>query len=292
VKALVSLDGVIVDAADARISVFDRGFLYGDSVFEVLRTYGGGPFALIEHLERLARSAERALIPLPISVAEFAREVSELIAAAGHAETYLRIILSRGTGRELGLSPGLGTQPLRVIMALALPPQRPELYERGIGVITFPTQRVSDSTPAAGAKVSNYLIAVLATRAAELAGAEESIVLDRDGRMVEGSTSNVFFVKDGVLVTPPEASGILVGITREKLLGLAAEWGVPVEQRSFFPAELIAADEAFITSSIREVAPVVRVDGQVVATGRPGPLTLRFLEGFRALAAAESKRPG
>ncbi|HEY3498692.1 MAG TPA: aminotransferase class IV [Polyangiaceae bacterium] len=288
-NAWVSLDGAIVPAAEARISVFDRGFLYGDSVFEVLRTYRGVPFALREHLERLSRSADRALIPLPISVQAFEREVGELLSVAKFPETYLRIVLSRGTGTELGLSPGLGTKPLRVVMALELPAQRAAMYERGISVITFQTQRVADSTPASGAKVSNYLIAVLATRAAEQSGAEESLVLDRAGRVAEGSTSNVFFVKDGVLVTPPEEAGILLGITRDKLLGLAAEWGVPVELRSFLPAELLGADEAFITSSIREVAPVVRVDGQTIGSGKPGALTLRFLQGFRALANAGAK---
>lgn len=284
----VSLDGVVMPGAEARVSVFDRGFLYGDSVFEVLRTYRGAPFALREHLERLFRSADRALIPQPISLDAFEQEVRELIAAAKFPETYLRIVLSRGTGKELGLSPGLGTKPLRVVMALELPAQRASLYERGIAVITYPTQRVADSTPASGAKVSNYLIAVLAMRAAEQAGAEESLVLDREGRVVEGSTSNVFLVKNGVLVTPPEESGILLGITRDKLLGLAKAWRIRVELRPFFPAELFAADEAFITSSVREVAPVVRADGHTIGSGQPGAVTLRFLQGFRDLANGDS----
>jgi branched-chain amino acid aminotransferase len=264
--------------------VFDRGFLYGDSVFEVFRTYGGVPFGFAEHMARLARSAEKALIPLPVSVADFSNEVREALRASGNPESYVRVILSRGTGAELGLSPKLGRKPLRAILVMDLPAPRADMYERGIDVITFPTQRVADATPAAGAKVSNYLIAVLAAHAAEQAGAEESLVLDREGRVCEGGTSNVFFVKAGRLVTPPEESGILLGITREKLLGLAAAWGVPVDLRSFLPEELYAADEAFITSSIREVAPVVHVDGRTIGPGRPGALTLRFLAGIRALA--------
>jgi len=177
-------------------------------------------------------------------------------------------------------------------MVMDLPPLRQSMYEAGIAVITFRTQRVADSTPASGAKVSNYLIAVLATRAAEQAGAEESLVLDREGQVVEGSTSNIFLVKQGRLITPPEEAGILLGITRDKLLGLAAEWGVPVELRSFPPQELYTADEAFITSSIREVAPVVSADGQAIGTGRPGQLTLRFLQGFRAVANAGAEPSG
>jgi branched-chain amino acid aminotransferase len=289
---LVSLDGAIVPAAAAKVSVFDRGFLYGDSVFEVLRTYGGVPFGLSEHLERLAKSAERTLIPLPISLEAFAREVGDVLEAAKNPESYIRIVLSRGTGSELGLSPALGQKPLRVVMVMELPAQRPAMYERGIAVITYPTQRVADATPASGAKVSNYLIAVLGARAAEQAGAEESLVLDREGRVCEGSTSNIFFVKHGVLVTPPEDAGILCGITRDKVLGLARASGVPVEQRSFFPDELCAADEAFITSSVREVAPVVRVDGHPIGSGQPGELTLRFLRDFRKLANAAAKPPG
>lgn len=283
---LVSLDGSIVAAEDARVSVFDRGFLYGDSVFEALRTYGGVPFALTEHLERLARSAKRALIEMPVSIQQFREEIEAALRAANNTESYLRLLLTRGRGSALGLDPSLARAPLRVVLVMELSPLPVSMYEHGVGVITFRTQRVADSTPASGAKLSNYMVAVLAMDQVHRAGAEEALVLDAKGRVVEGTTSNIFFVKNGVLVTPPEEAGILMGITREKILGLAAQSGVHVEQKFFFPNELVAADEAFISSSIREIAPVVTVDGATVGEGRPGSVTLNLLTALRELARA------
>jgi branched-chain amino acid aminotransferase len=282
--SLVSLDGAIVLAEDARVSVFDRGFLYGDSVFEALRTYGGVPFALVEHLERLERSAARALIPMPVSLGTFRAEIHAALAASKNRESYLRLLVTRGRGSSLGLAPSLAQVPLRVVIVMELVPLPEAMYEHGVGVVTFKTQRVADSTPAAGAKLSNYMVAVLAMEEVRRAGAEEALVLDAAGRVVEGTTSNVFFVKDGVLVTPPEEAGILMGITRAKILEIARRENIPVKEQSFFPKELVAADEAFISSSIREIAPVVTVDGVPIGTGRPGALTLTLLKALREVA--------
>jgi len=284
--SLVSLDGKIVPAEDARVSVFDRGFLYGDSVFEALRTYGGVPFALTEHLERLQKSAERALIEMPVSLETFRAEIDATLSAAKNGESYLRLLLTRGRGTSLGLDPALARTPLRVVLVMELSPLPSSLYEHGVGVVTFKTQRVADNTPASGAKLSNYMVAVLAMDAVKRAGAEEALVLDQQGRVVEGTTSNVFFVKNGVLVTPPEASGILMGITRAKILELCRREAIRIEEKSFFPKELFEADEVFISSSIREIAPVVTVDGRPIGDGRPGAVTLALLNALRELAAA------
>jgi len=284
--SLVSLDGTIVAPEDARVSVFDRGFLYGDSVFEALRTYGGVPFALTEHLERLERSAKRALIEMPVPLETFRAEVSAVLAAAKNKESYLRLLLTRGQGTALGLDPSLARAPLRVVIVMAHKPLPASMYVRGVGVVTFKTQRVADSTPASGAKLSNYMVAVLAMEEVRRAGAEEALVLDAAGRVVEGTTSNVFFVKNGTLVTPPEGSGILMGITREKILVLAQRDRIPLAEKSFFPNELLAADEVFISSSIREIAPVVTVDGRAIGNGKPGPVTLKLLAALRELAAS------
>lgn len=281
---LVSMDGNIVGAEDARVSVFDRGFLYGDSVFEALRTYDGVPFALTEHLERLGRSAQRALITLPVPLDVFRAEIHAALAAAKNPESYIRLLITRGRGSALGLDPSLARKPLRVALVMELTPLPAAMYERGVGVVTFRSQRVADSTPASGAKLSNYMVAVLAMAEVHRAGAEEAIVLDAEGRVVEGTTSNVFYVKDGVLVTPPEEAGILLGITRDKVLSLARHAGVTVQEKMFFPKELASADEVFISSSIREIAPVVTVDGKPVAKGKPGPVTLKLLDALRALA--------
>jgi branched-chain amino acid aminotransferase len=280
-KAIVSIDGRIQPAEQATVSVLDRGFLYGDSVFEVLRTYGRVPFGMEEHLARLARSAERTLIRLPVGLPELQSEIEAALAAGSYAESLVRIMISRGTAGTLGLDPSLARGALRVILVAELHELPATLYADGAKVITYPTLRIADATTGAGAKIANYLVAVLAMAQAKERGAEEALVLNGDGLVAEGCTSNVFLVKGGVLVTPPESMGILLGITREHVLALARELGIPTEERPFSPAELARADEAFITSSIREVVPVVRVDDAVVASGKPGPVTGRLIAAFR-----------
>jgi branched-chain amino acid aminotransferase len=279
---LVSLDGRIVPPEAAQVSVFDRGFLYGDSVFEVLRTYGGVLFGFEEHLARLARSARLALIDFS-DIALLRREILAVVSATGNAETYLRIVVTRGTGKALGLDPALAVAPQRVVIATDVPVMPREMYERGIAVITYRTQRVSEGTSAAGAKLGNYLLSILATHEAHARGAEEALILDARGQVVEGTTSNVFLVRDGALVTPPDEAGLLAGITRGKVLELAREMGLPVAMRTFAPSELASADEVFITSSIRELVPVIAFDGVPAGQGRPGVLTRRLLDAYRAL---------
>jgi branched-chain amino acid aminotransferase len=278
---LVAIDGQHVQPESACISVFDRGFLYGDSVFEVLRTYGGRPFALASHLERLARSAGRVFIELPVTLDELAREIEGAIRASGNGEAYVRIMLTRGVGDTLGLDPGLAHRPTRVIFVSELVSPPAIAYEQGIAVISYRGQRVTDASEAAGAKVGNYLLAVLANRAARQAGALEALIVDAHGRIVEGATSNVFAVLGGRLITPPESDGILAGITRQHLLRVAAELSIPASEQSLELAQAERADELFISSSIRELLPVVALDGQPIGAGVPGPLTRRLLEAFR-----------
>lgn len=312
---LVSIDGVIHRPEEAKVSVYDRGFLYGDSVFETIRTYGGEPFALEEHLARLERSAERIAIALPIPRDALAREVRALIraamapegsgAAGGPAgaagstgtadpaaplERYIRVMLTRGSG-PLGLDPALAGAPLRVILVEPLKPLAGALYRGGISVVTTRTQRAGDAAP--GAKISNYLESLLALREARAAGAHEALILDPSGHVVEGTTSNVFLVErrppahEGaeeaghLLITPPKEAGILVGITRANVIDVAGELGIPVCCEPVTMARLLAAEEAFITSSLREVVPVVRVDGHSIGAGVPGPKTRALHVAFR-----------
>lgn len=281
--SLVLIDGRPMPPDEAKVSVFDRGFLYGDSVFEALRTYGGRPFALDRHLARLAASAARVFIDLPVSLAQIGREVESAIVGAGNAESYIRLTITRGVGEALGLDPGLSRHALRVVIVTPLKSPSAETYRDGVGVITHRTERVTDHSAAAGAKVGNYLVAVLASREARLAGAAEALIVDGRGNVVEGSTSNVFAVLgDGTLVTPPESDGILLGITRESVLAVAAELGIPVALQSLPLDVLKAAAEVFFCSSIRELVPVVSVDGTPIGAGKPGPTTLRLLTAFRA----------
>lgn len=275
---LASIDGTIVRPEDAQVSVYDRGFLYGDSVFETVRTYGGEPYALAEHMARLARSAERVGIVMPVSPADFAMEVRLAVRAARNPESYARAMLTRGSG-PVGLDPALAAAPLRVILVEPLVPPPASAYRDGVKVITVRTARPADA--AHGAKVGNYLASLLALQQALAAGAHEALILDAAGHVVEGTTSNVFVARGGALVTPPDDAGILPGITRAHLLEVAAEMGCAVRFALLSPADLASADEVFITSSLREIIPVVRVDEQLIAGGRPGPITRALHAAFR-----------
>lgn len=274
------LDGRLLAEDAARISVFDRGFLYGDSVFETVRTYHGRPYAFDEHLARLEWSARRVFIELPVARDVLEREVSETLAAAGNPESMIRMMVTRGRG-ELGLDPDLAIEPTRVVIVAPLKVPPPEAYERGIGVVTFRTQRLADATDAAGAKIANYLVAVLATREARSKGALEALIVDAHGFVVEGTSSNVFAVKDRRLLTPPEELGILPGITRGRVLAIARELGIEVELRALGTDELCRSDELFICSTLREIVPVVRVDATPIGTGSPGVVTRAIHGEFR-----------
>jgi branched-chain amino acid aminotransferase len=281
VTSLVLIDGRPMPPDAAKVSVFDRGFLYGDSVFEALRTYGGKPFALDRHLARLAASAARVFIELPVSLEQIGREVESAIVGAGNAESYVRLTVTRGVGEAMGLDPGLSRHALRVVIVTPLKSPPPETYRDGVSVITHRTERVTDHSAAAGAKVGNYLMAVLANREARLANAAEALIVDGRGCVVEGATSNLFVVlNDGTLVTPPESDGILLGITRETVLAVAAELGVSIRLESL-PLEVVkSAAEVFVSSSIRELVPVISIDGTKIGDGKPGPTTLRLLAAF------------
>ncbi len=280
-SSTVMIDGRIVPAERAVISVFDRGFLYGDSVFETLRTYGGVPFALREHLARLQRSAERVFITLPVSPGILGEELLRAVQTQGSPECYVRLSVTRGVGLSLGLDPGLAQRPSRVVIVTALSPLPDRMYAQGIAAITYRADRPGESVGASDAKIGNYLVAVLAMRAAHARGANEALVEDANGRILEGATSNVFAVFGSTLVTAPDTTDILPGITRAHTLRLAQALGIAVELRPLPKAELTAADEVFICSSIRELLPVVRIDERAVGPGVPGPVTQLLLRAFR-----------
>jgi branched-chain amino acid aminotransferase len=281
-RGLVLLDGEACPPSEAKVSVFDRGFLYGDSVFESLRTYAGRPFALVAHLERLERSAGLAAMRLPLSLGDLGREIERGLALAGFEESFVRVMVTRGQGAALGLDPALAEQPLRVILILPLHPLPAEKYEQGIKAITYRTQRISDGIGAEGAKLGNYLLAVLASAAARRADAEEALIVDSVERVLEGATSNVFAVRAGRLLTPPLSAAILPGITRAVVLDVARRLGLACDERELGVGELASCDELFVSSSIRELVPIVRLDESVIGEGVPGPLFRRLLVAFRA----------
>jgi branched-chain amino acid aminotransferase len=286
---VVFIDGKSVPPEEARISVYDRGFLYGDSVFETIRTYGGELFALDEHLIRLEDSAEKMRFDLGVPRDIIAGETRQAVAqAACENETYARVMITRGTG-PLGLDTALAEGPCRVVLVqdLQMPPTTH--YRDGISALCVETVRASDA--AHSAKIGNYLASALALRTARAAGAAEALVVNRDGLVVEGTTSNVFAVKEGKLITPPLEIGILAGITRAKVIRCAEALGIDVAYETMSPQALSAVDELFLTSSIREVLPIVKVDSALIGDGQPGEITRKLHRQFRKLVGLDGTLP-
>ncbi len=286
-RGKVYLAGRVVDAAEATISVFDRGFLYGDSVYETLRVYSGVPFAFDLHLDRLYSSGERIGFALPWTRHELRTAVGLTLERANLNHAYLRIIATRGSG-AIGLDPALAVEPQLVVMVLELKPIADEEYTRGRKALLVSVQRNLRAALDPQAKTGNYMNNVLAEREAKLAGADEAIMLDREGRVAEASSANVFALVDGVWCTPPLAVGILGGITRGIVLELCRRERILGEERVLWPQDLRRAPELFVCSSLREVMPVVMLDGEPVGDGRVGAATRRLLDLYRQEVRAET----
>ena len=277
----VFIDGTITDAAEARVSVFDRGFLYGDSVYEVVRTSGGVPVDLGPHLDRLAASG--AALRLAVPEAAVVRDaVRATLAAAGNPESYVRVIVSRGAG-EIGLDPALADGPRLIVIVKPLPVPPEALYRDGAHVVIVEVERTSRRALDPAVKSGNYLNNILALDEARRRGAYEALLCDARGRVAEGSTCNVFAVRGGVLSTPSLEVGVLAGITRMRTLELARADGLAVIEGELWPDELRAADEIFLTSSIRGVMPVGRIDDRPIPIG---PVTRRLMARYAAHLAA------
>jgi len=278
--ALVNLNGAIVPPDRAFISVFDRGFLYGDSIYEVCRTYRGKLFELGAHLERLESSAERIGLTLPLPAAALGRQMQHTLEMAELPdEAYVRLIVTRGSG-EIALDPGAAVDPAFVIIVKPLTPPARELVEKGCKVALVGVRRNPKQALDPAAKTGNYLNSVLAMGEARKANAQEAILLGLDGGVTEGASSNIFLAKGGVLITPSLEVGILAGVTRRIVLELARALKIPTQERRVDPAELENADEAFLASSIREVMPIAHVGDTQLPS--PGPLTLKLQKAFRA----------
>jgi branched-chain amino acid aminotransferase len=281
--SFASINGSITPAAEARVSVLDNGFTFGDAVYETLRTYGGRPFELGRHLRRLRASAGRLGFAIPADDAELERRLADLLERAGNPESYIRMIVSRGVG-DISYNFERVSAPTVVLVVKPLEPYPASLFERGLDVAVVSVRRNSPHALDPAIKSCNLLNNVLAVREAQGRKADEAILLNERGEVAEGASTNVFVVKGGALRTPPLAAGILAGITREVLLGLFAEMKVAVDDRPLPLAELLSADEAFLTGTVREVMPIRSIDGQPVGSGGPGAVTRRVMEAFRAYA--------
>lgn len=281
----VNIGGEIVDPADAKISIFDRGFLYGDSVFETMRVYDSVPFAFTEHLERLFRSGERIGFELPWEINFVRDQCLDTLKAAGLSEAYLRLIATRGGG-TMGLDPSLASDPQLIVLALSLPPLPPELYEKGRSAALVGVRRNLKKAIDPQAKTGNYINSVMAQNEARQKGAGEAIMLDNEGRVAEGSSANVFALVDGTWCTPPLDVGILGGITRSTILRIMASAKIRVDVRVLWPDELKKASEIFLCSSVREMIPIVKLDEQSVGAGEVG----KGYQDIRALYHREVNR--
>lgn len=295
---VVNLNGTLVPPDQAKISVFDRGFLYGDSVYEVIRTYRRRLFELELHLSRLRRSARRLALPLPWDEDRSRREILRTLSATGEAasdpdaapwnvgEVSLRVIMTRGAG-ELGLDPALAADPVAIVISGPLRGPAHRSYREGVACrivgVRHDAPEAADTTAKTGAHLSN----VLAVAEARRAGAHEALLLDRDGLVTEGASSNVFAVREGRLETPPLAIGILEGVTRGIVMALARAEGIEVREAPLRPEALAVAEELFITSTAREILPVTSLDGVAVGSGRVGEMTTRLHGFFRARADRE-----
>lgn len=275
----VYLDGAFVDKADAKISVFDHGLLYGDGIFEGIRLYKKCVFRLDAHLERLEFSARALLLDLPMSRVEISDVVCEACRINGLEDGYIRLIVTRGVG-DLGLSPSSCPGPSVIVIADSIVLYPPEIYEKGLAIITVPTRRMSPAALDPGIKSLNYLNNVLAKIEAAQHGALEAIMLNDQGYVAECTGDNIFLVSKGRIMTPDPASGALRGITRQVMFELAEELGLPLEERNLTRYDVWNSDECFLTGTAAEVVPVVKVDGREIGDARPGQVTKRFLDAF------------
>lgn len=284
IKVYLSTAGRPVDPEEATVSVFDRGFLYGDSVYETLRTSGGRFVEMGRHLGRLRRSADGIGLDVGFDDAAICEAARATVAATGAPDAYLRIVVTRGVG-ELLLDPRRAGAPLLVIIAKDLKVPAAEAYERGIAARIVDVRKVSRRSLDPTLKTGNYLNSILALRQAIESDAEDAIMLSLDGAVAEGATSNVFVIAGGRLRTPSLQTGLLSGITRTTVLELAAELGIPAEEATIWPDEARAADEVFLSSSVRGLMPVTTLDGARVGDGGMGPVTRRLHERYQAYLA-------
>ncbi len=285
----IFLDGKFVDEADAKVSVFDHGLLYGDGVFEGIRLYAGNVFRLEEHLERLEYSAKAILLTLPMTRSELRDATCETCRVNGLRDAYIRLVVTRGVG-DLGLAPWSCPKPTVFIIAgkISIYPQ--EYYDNGLAIVTVPTRRIGPAALPPTVKSLNYLNNILGKIEARQAGALEAIMLNDQGHVAECTADNVFIVHKGELFTPSASHGALKGITRGAILDIAAELGLPIREAALTRYDLWCADECFLTGTGAEVIPVVKLDGREIGTGKPGPITARILAAFRRRASAEGTR--
>lgn len=279
----VFIDGQLLPKEDARVSVFDHGLLYGDGVFEGIRFYNGRVFRCEEHMDRLFDSAKAILLTPPMSKEETAQAMLDTIRANDLRDGYVRLVLTRGEG-SLGLSPFLCPKASIIIIAAGIQLYKKECYENGLIVVTCGTRRNSPAALSPAVKSLNYLNNVMAKVEALQAGGDEGLMLNNEGYVAECTGDNVFTVKRGVIYTPPVSAGSLDGITRQVVIQIAKEMGIPLIEQNMTRYDIYTADEFFLTGTAAEVIPAVELDKRAIGDGKPGPITKRLIARFHEVA--------
>jgi branched-chain amino acid aminotransferase len=272
---IINLNGQIVPKGDAKISIFDHGFLYGASIYETFRTYGGKPFLLNQHLARLEHSAQGLQLKLPLTLEQLKLEILKTLNAASYPEAVIRLIVTRGEG-GIGYASELCGTPAYIVLIYTLEPPAKELYERGVEVAIVSARRNLPESLDPTVKSGNLLNQMLAWNEAHSRDAYEALLLNYRGELTEGTMCNIFLVKNQILKTPASECGILLGLTRQLVLEIAHESDLKAEETILSSTDLFQADEAFLTVTSREIIPVVRCDRREIGSGFPGTMT-RFL---------------
>jgi branched-chain amino acid aminotransferase len=293
--ATVNINGQVLDQQHAMISVFDHGFLYGEGVYETLRTYNGQPFLFDRHMRRLRNSAGMLDLPIPLSDEEIGRRFRETVKAAGLGtapdnEAYIRLLLTRGVG-ELTYDPAATPNPSVIVIVKRQIDPEPEVFEQGVRVALVSIVRNHPGSVNPIIKSNNLLNSALAMQEAFKTNAFEGVMRNYRGEIAECSTANIFIVKNGEALTPPIDAGLLPGITREFIFDIGAQSGVSVREAVLRDPDLFGADEAFLSGTTREIVPIVKVDDRTIGSGRPGPVTRKLLETFREKAQELTASP-
>lgn len=278
----IYINGKFVDKADAKVSVYDHGFLYGDGVFEGIRIYNGKAFRLSEHLDRLYESARAIYLEVPIAKEQMVEAIKKTIETNKRHDGYIRLVVSRGAG-TLGLDPRKTTDPQVIIIADDISLYPKELYDNGLSLVTASTIRNHPNAVNPRIKSLNYLNNILAKIEGAQAGCVEALMLNHKGEIAECTGDNIFLVKHGVLRTPSIDAGILEGVTRNAIIELARAANVPVQELALTRHDLYTADECFLTGTAAEVIPVVKCDNRVIGSGKPGPVTRKLRERYQEL---------
>lgn len=271
----IYLNGEFVTKENAKISVYDHGFLYGDGVFEGIRVYSGNIFRMKEHMDRLYRSAKSIMLEIPHTQDELTEIIAETVQRNRFEDAYIRVVVSRGVG-DLGLDPNNCKEASVVVIVEPLSIYPKELYEKGLEIVTVATRRNRSDVLSPKVKSLNYLNNVLVKIEAHLANVKEALMLNDQGYVAEGSADNIFIVKNGVFITPPGYVGALEGITRNAVMEIAEELGYEVKEEPFTRHDVYTADEVFLTGTAAEVIAVVKVDGRVIGDGVPGVHTKNY----------------